>query len=402
VDVRFCSPNRADHAEAIYALLNTHWTGIDVSCRYGRIAHSHLDWDVSRVALTSDGQLVAYWGVYDLQMRVGTARVRTAGINLPVTDPDWRGRGLMSQAVLRSLAATRAHGYGLSVINNTHAYFCRFGFVFAWPQTNFYVKTEDMPAEPPSVHLVETNAYELMGRADLAGIYNRQNATVTGTAVRPTYRRGKHPMGEYAPAYLLTDDGGRAVGYLLDPPPDEPGERYWHDDSAGDTVQRLRALGMLARRHACEGVYFARLPYTSELATHLRRMNCDMTVEYRSESGYLIRIVDLAATLRAMAGELGRRLSRSHLAGWRGELLIEAGEERAVLDIERSEVRVGTQRSRTAHRVAGDQHVAQLLVGSYPPLEVVHGAGLSLSGEAEELVHALFPHQHPQMPNEAL
>jgi GNAT superfamily N-acetyltransferase len=414
--VEFRAPNPAEHAEAIYALLATHWEGIDAVCRNGRIAHSHLDWEVSRIALIG-GRLVAYWGVYDLQMRVGRARVRTAGINLPVTHPELRGRGLMPQVIAHSLAAKRARGYGLSVINNTHAYFTRFGYVFAWPQTHFYVKTEDLPAEPPTLHLVEANGYELMGRADLAEIYNRQNACVTGTAVRPTYRRSKHPMGDFALGYLLVDDEDRAVGYFLDGPPEEPGERYWHDDSAGDTEQRLRVLGMLARYYDCEGVFFHRLPYTSELAAHLRRMDCEMTVEYRSESGYLIGIVDLVTTLRAMAGELSRRLARSHLAEWCGELLIEADgvgcgvgrgigggadrKERAVLCIERSEVHVGT-RSQTAHRLEGDGHVAQLLVGTYPPLEVVRGAGLALSGEAQELVQVLFPHQHPQMPNEDL
>ena len=42
-DVRFRSPDPAEHAEAIYVLLNTHWAGIDGSCRNGRIAHRHLD-----------------------------------------------------------------------------------------------------------------------------------------------------------------------------------------------------------------------------------------------------------------------------------------------------------------------------------------------------------------------
>ena len=47
-------------------------------------------------------------------------------------------------------------------------------------------------------------------------------------------------------------------------------------------MQRLRALGMLARRHECEGVYFARLPYNSELAAHLRAL---------AERGAKVRVV---------------------------------------------------------------------------------------------------------------
>jgi predicted acetyltransferase len=109
VDLIYRAPDPATYAEAIDALLVTHWEGIDVSCRNGRIAHSHLDWEVSRIALMG-GQLMAYWGVYDLQMRIGAARVRTAGINLPMTHPEYRRRGLMPQAFAHSLAAMREHG----------------------------------------------------------------------------------------------------------------------------------------------------------------------------------------------------------------------------------------------------------------------------------------------------
>ena len=239
------------------------------------------------------------------------------------------------------------------------------------------------------------------------GDLQRENATVTGTAVRPTYRRSKHPIGDSAPGYVLTDGQGGVAGYLFDAPPDEPGERYWHDDSAGDSEQRLRILGMLARRHGCEGVCFHRLPFTSDLAAHLWRLDCTVTMEYRNDGGYLVRIVDLASTLRAMTGELADRLAKSHLAGWRGELLVRAGDQEAVLVIEGSRVRVRRQAGRpgkagTAHRLEGDQHVAQLLVGTYPPLETVAAGGIALGGEARALVEVLFPPQYPQMPNEDL
>ena len=207
-------PNLEQYGEAIYTLLGMHFRkGIDTVCRNGRIAHSHIDWDVSRIGLFGD-QLITYWGVYKLQMRIGTARVKTAGINLPVTHPDFRGQGLMSQTINNSLRAMRDSEYGLSVINNTHAYFMHFGYVFAWPQTYYFVKTQDLPMESPTLSINEVNAYDIMGRSDCADIYNRQNATVTGTCVRPTYLRSKHPHDDYIPGFLLENDSGLVVGYI--------------------------------------------------------------------------------------------------------------------------------------------------------------------------------------------
>jgi hypothetical protein len=223
---------------------------------------------------------------------------------------------------------------------------------------------------------------------------------VTGTAVRPTYLRSKEAAGSAERGYLFTDNDGKAAGYLFDGPPVR-GELYCHTDSAGDALERLKILAMLARRHGCEGVHFHRLPFASDLAAQLRRLSCDLDVHYRNDGGYMIRIIDLETTLTAMAGELSRRLERSHLSGWRGELLVRAEGQQVTLTIDRATVRVGSGKA-TPHQVEGGPHVAQLLVGTFAPRETAQAGGIALSGEAGELVEVLFPHQWPQMPNEDL
>ena len=399
--VVYRSPDKDDHAEMIYSLVAMHFgEGIDRACRNGRIANSHLDWNLSQIALMGD-KLVGYWGAYDIQMRIGSARVRTAGINLPVTHPDYRGRGLMPEMISRSMKIAREDGYGLSVINKTHAYFFRFGYVLAWPETNFTVKTEDLPEGSPCLHVEEVNAYDLMSRDDLATIYNRDNETVTGTAVRPTYLRSKHLSRESEPGYLFTDEHHKPAGYLFDGPP-KPGQMYCHSDSAGDVEERLRILRTLAERHGHKKVNFHRLPYTSDLAVRLRTLNCEVKVLYRNDGGYVIRVVDLATTLQGILGELSRRLKKSHLARWRGELLVRMEDQEAILAIDRTDVRVTADGTPTRHRVEGDQHIAQLLIGTYAPRETVLASGISLSGDAGDLVEVLFPHQWPQMPNQDL
>ena len=59
--------------------------------RAGRLADSHVDWRVSRIALAREGgaeRLVAALNVYDLAMRLGTAEIRVAGINGDVKSAD--------------------------------------------------------------------------------------------------------------------------------------------------------------------------------------------------------------------------------------------------------------------------------------------------------------------------
>jgi len=46
------APDKTDHSEGIYELLDKRWNAIDRQCRAGRIAHSHYDWRTSRIVGT--------------------------------------------------------------------------------------------------------------------------------------------------------------------------------------------------------------------------------------------------------------------------------------------------------------------------------------------------------------
>ena len=394
------APHPITHSEAIYQLIGTQWSSSEQRCRLGRISQSHLDWQVSRIGLLGD-ELISFWGVYDLQMRIGNSQVRTAGINLPVTRSAYRGRGFMPKTVASSLQAMLKMGYDLSVINKTHAYFTRFGYVVGWPQTHFYINTEDLPTELPSVTFESVDMQDWIARAELFDIYNEQNRGLTGTSVRPTYHRGKIPSLDGNYGYLLLDPNSNIVGYLYDALPLEQDVFYTHTDSAGNTIERLKVLGLLARQHHLKGVYFHRLHYLSELSVQLRKLNCRMEVEYRSQSGYLIRIINLQSTLQKMTDELSNRLEQSAMLDWSGELLVKVDQEAVTLTINRGQIQVNAPLE-SPHRIEGGQAISQLLIGAGDPLEIVEKGNIHLFGEAKYLIKALFPNQYPQMPNEDL
>jgi len=51
--------------------------------------------------------------------------------------------------------------------------------------------------------------------------------------------------------------------------------------------------------------------------------------------------------------------------------------------------------ARTRSAVRGGEEIAQLLIGTDPPEEIITAAGTRLTGQARALVDVLFPHQHP-------
>jgi hypothetical protein len=158
----------------------------------------------------------------------------------------------------------------------------------------------------------------------------------------------------------------------------------------------LRVLNLLARKQGMADVWFTALPYRTPLCARVRRGQCRVEVHYKRAGGPMIRMLNLRSTLEKLAGELSRRLDGSHMSAWRGELLVADGHERVTLRIARGKVQIADGRP-SRHAVRGGEHLAQLIIGSYEPGEIIETGGLRLAGEARCLVEVLFPNEYPEM-----
>ena len=474
-------PKKEEHSEAIYALLEHPDHPLTQQWRQGRLAHSHLDWQTSRLGLV-DNQVLAVFGVYDLSMRIGSAQVRTAGLNLDATHADCgdKEQELMKKTATAAIEAMGGAGYDLSVTFGNEDFFYDLGYVFAWRELAWYVDTDELPPAPPDLQLQPFNPNH---RQDLAAIYNQDNERLTGTAVKPTYKRNKHP--DMFQGWLWTDGKDNPLGYIsggsgshfsmdlkfqkdLDQgqlsvalierlnqgfadvrQPLSPyavcavqaeGSRwlvvdgkggprrqrrhlivkagdklqvfmrerslFWVDESAGDPQQCLQVLGILARQSHCDAVCFDRLHYKSALGTQLRQLrSCQIQPDtwggLHGSTSYVIRIINLKTLFEKLAPVLGQRLRQSPLAAWTGNLVIANGEEEVMLVIDRAEVQVASA-GESDHSIRGGQQIAQLVVGTETPDEIVETNGIKLKGQARQLIEILFPAQYPQMENQAL
>ncbi len=409
------APTTQEHGTKIYDALEAKtagWAG--TQWREGRLAHSHFDWEASRVGMVGD-RLASVFGVYDVTMRIGAARVRVAGINLEFFDRERAGEpageDAFAQTAAASIDAFGRHGYDLSIAFGNEALFHQLGYAFGWRELLWFVRARDLPAEGPQAALHE---FEPVHRDDLAALYNREHETLTGTAVRPTYLRNKEPGGFRG--YLWSDGARTPAGYVSVGPDVVRGWRnaalvgrnhkgyetlLWHDESAGDPAERLRVLGMLARQTGAAEVVFSRLHHWSPLGKHLRTMPCRIEEGYRT---YVVKIVDLTRLFSNLAPELERRLEPSHLAHWTGDLLVASRQQAVLLSIEHGQVRVNpaTRDAQAEHAILGGPELAQLIVGTESAREVIEAAGITLRGDAAMLADVLFPAQRPQMENQAL
>ncbi len=385
------APDRKEHYEAILDLTakafagRRYWGWIEY-CNDGYLADSPYDWKSSRIGLL-DGKIVTHYGIWDHRMRIGTAAVRVAGVGAVATDGAWYNQGLMARTAAACVADLAGYGYHLTMLDGISDFYHRFGYVRAWPEVVWLADLSALPrpAKRPSLRPVTTEW------RDLDRLYNRQNRALTGTALRPTYRRNRWPKSWKAWCWRA---GRSTAGYVIVNALEDALELV---DHAGDADQVLAAVAHLAAEAGFRRLRFPALPYRSELCRRLRGLACRCEQSMRN-GGWMVRTVRLAATLARLRPVFARRLAAAGLDAWRGDLLIEDPRERILLGIRSSRIDVRPATSRAApHAVRGGEAVAQLLVGTDRPEEIAAASGLRFSGDALMLARALFPAEQPTL-----
>ena len=358
-----------------------HW------CEDSYVINSHYDWDASRIGLI-DGRIVTHWGAWNYTMRIGTARVKTSGPGLVATHADYRRRGLMVRTAQASIERMRELSYDMSIISGIAGFYDQFGYAIAWAQVNYTIEAHNLPTDKPRHRL---HKFAPRHREDLARLYNRENATRTGTAVRPTYLRNQKP--DRWVGYLWKDRTDKPVGYVIVARAHEDLECV---ECCGDDAEILAVLTTLTRRWHCKHLCFGRLHYHHPLRKRIVRGVCMVRTRHLPSGGVMVRTINLKSTLTKMEKELSRRLKNSNLSGWRGSILLSDAREKVSLVIDRSCVKVAAP-ARSKHRIAVDNELGRLLVGGDEPGEVVEVGRMKLTGDAFMLVEALFPNQHPML-----
>jgi len=393
-ELEITAPDKRRHGEALYDLLGKvfsepgYYRARDM-CRTGYINNSHYDWNASRVGLMGE-RMVTHYGVWGYQMRIGKARVKAGGVGGVATDGDFRKRGLMDRTARASLRAMRELGYDVTLLFGIDSYYHRFGYVRAWSATSYSVRLQDLPAERPAVPI---RKFEARPRPDLAELYNRCYATITGTAVRPTYVRVGDPWHDVPTGYLWNGPDGKPAGYVM---LSRSRSGISCKEYCGDAEQALRVLALLGRRRRCEEVHFDTIPYDTELAKRLRRGSCRAETNFRRCGGAMIHLLNLPAAMAKLAGELSRRLKASSISDWRGHLLIANERQQVMLEIGDEKVKLAPS-GRRRHAIKGGEGVVQLLIGTDAPGEVIEANQMRVSGDARLLAEVLFPAQHPQL-----
>jgi len=351
------------------------------------IGNCHYDWNVSRL-IWDDKQLVHHWGVWGYLMRLESVQLAVAGVGAVTTLESHRKQGLMQEAALASFDAMYQKGYDLSILRGRH--YVKYGYARAWNYITYRLKPEEIPTP-----LLQTPYQKLDAQyiPQMDALYNESHQAFSGTAIRPTYRI---KSAEEISAYGWLDKKGKLVGYLRARPPEDEKDDLQCLEAVGDLQQVLAVMNDLFKQGAYKSMSFFTLPPQHPLLQFIRLGNCIVENRYFAITGWRVKLINLRSTLEKIRPLLESRLKQSHLANWNGQLVLDAGDQKAGLDIRDGNIKI-TDTTSTEHRILAGPGIGRLLIGSDEPDEVIRQENMTCSGDALRLADVLFPNLHPML-----
>ncbi len=387
------SPDASTDACDLYDLTAKCFSGAHDYYRWTRGAGGYFqegfyDWQNSTVGLL-EGKMVTHWGIWDYLMRIGEAKVRVAGIGAVATCGFHRKLGLMDVTARAGIERAARAGYDLSLLFGIGDFYHKFGYVRAWTPTVYRTGVDNLPLDADAPE-PQRGPYDPADKA-IQRIYNREHKGLTGSAVRPTYQ--SRIDWKQCESWIWQDKTGRSKGYLVTA---ERGGHLHCLETGGKVETALAVLGNVARTLGYREVTFPSLHEDHPSAHWLRAHNCTVEQQFIRSGGPMIRILNLRSILEKLAELLAARLRESALAGWQGRLLISDGREKVAIEFHQRGADV-CDRARADHAICGDDHIAQLLIGTGQPKETAAAAGIRLCGDAGNLLPVLFPGQKPML-----
>jgi predicted N-acetyltransferase YhbS len=391
-------PSRSAHAADLFDLL-----GKTFEDYFNRIAGlqtlleqpSFYDWQNSRIGLL-DNQLVTHVGVYTYDTRVGSARLKTAGLGYVATHGDHRKKGLMQKTITATLDDARQNGFDLSLLFGINDFYHRFGFSRAFTHTDYHLRTSDIAktrADAKKLH-----AFTLHTRPELDALYNRHadKNNLVGTAVRPTwrkiFRRRNICIGNFWTASNKPD--AKPAGFLvyINRVP-----RLDILEAVGEPSEILAAARAIANKLHCLDIRFPDLHHNDPLARRLRAGNVKVESRYFKSAEAMGAVLNLRSTLQKMLPELSRRAAASTPLNTTLTLAI-PGQEVTLNLARKISIAAKTPPRKNQNRVETKTEMIQFILGTDAPAEIVAAYKTKLTNRAEQILSRLFPARHPMLP----
>jgi predicted acetyltransferase len=343
-----------------------------------------------RVALLN-GTIVSTFRIFPLHVRIGGVSVPMGGINNVCTHPRHRKRGYMRDLMADAIDHMRRTGTLVSQLHGIPSFYYKFGYAFVGCDYRLAVETRVLVGFRKSLRVRRANQGDL---PDIKRLHRATYGERTCTVVRDEKMWSRLRPG-IDRVRVVVDGSNRIKGYfwLANRKDIFRVTEVCVDDDEDVIRTMLAECGRLCRLGIFPEAAFD-VPPDHPLALYCRGYDAVMETRYKRNSGHMFRILNLDGLFSALEPELSKRLSRSHLTGWRGRFGIETDIGSVFLSISDGRVRSSSTRPRGSCEIIRmpQSLLSQLLVG--------YRSGSDLSDDTvpaalRDVVAGLFPAGHP-------
>ncbi|MEN9936652.1 MAG: hypothetical protein RLZZ387_3231, partial [Chloroflexota bacterium] len=343
-----------------------------------------------------DGAYLGGYILYENELRIGSARLRTGCIGDVATRPEHRRQGAASALMRDAVRLGQERGLGLLLLDGIGDFYHRFGFVDVLDITRHLMSRAAVLDLPAGDHTVRQATEE--DAPAILELYERHYGRYSGSFTRSPETqhhlvRSRLPKN---PPLLAVGPGGSVVGYLLMP---WHAQRQYAMEVAADTWPATAAL---LRYHALlleddpeppSEIIWPLPPDSPTFYQLADRLYITSRTNHHLNEGWMGRLASLPALVAALLPELRRRWRISG-AAWAGALRVEVGEEAVTLALAPEELRLAEVPPEGAlAAVLTPQALTQLVFGFRPVSWLAGQEGQRVPEEALGLLETLFPPQ---------
>jgi predicted acetyltransferase len=126
----------------------------------------------------SDGVIAGAIGIYPIALKLGSSVLNVGGIGSVSVDPNFRGRGIMSQMIPAAICLMENAGYDISWLGGDRFRYRNHGWDIAGRKQDYHISTKDLSRYLPSLQPSTTETARGKHIERLSSLYARYYSTV--------------------------------------------------------------------------------------------------------------------------------------------------------------------------------------------------------------------------------
>ena len=346
-----------------------------------------------------DEQDVSRLWIHEYQMRFGTALLKLGGIAGVGTVEEHRNKGYSRRIMEDSTAFMTENGFDVAMLFGIPNFYPKFGYATVLPETWVELDTAEAQA---AVSTYQIRKFETGDVPKILALYAASNAERTGTPLRDETRWKGFKMGSdfgiVAAPFVVLDEAGEVIGYFVC---DDTEEKCilcdigFQNRTIFETV--VCFLGNRAKRIGAAQIECS-MPADHPFAIFCRRYGCRTDTQNPKNRGGMMRIINQSSTLKAITGDLEKRLRRSaHLSQWSGKILISTELGQDCLGIDRGRVTYTSSKANAFHLEMPQDKLIQLMMGRRSIEDLVIEPDVAVTGGIIPVLQTLFPLDYPHV-----